>query len=445
MCDLRVPYLLLVLFFALPFPVAHSEEETSNAAANTLAPSSSMDDELTKRIYALEQQVLKLSAQAQVPPTQTTLKSIQSIVHLKTELGPTASKIYFDPGATWQLGVSSEVFTFQEKRGAEGSAEAINRANVLSVAPVLSFRLHPRLIFNSQFLFENGGSEASNTVTLQKGQSVITQAYVDWLADERGQAGVRVGHQLIPLGWVNTRSEPVTYLSVLKPELERELIPSSWHENGVTFWVDRPRADIQIGVFNSLNAGDFKGETFLAGGRSQGQNAPADDFMITSRINMKLNHLTIGGSLAFGNSAQGDPGLSNATFNLSELHFRFHLKRFELLGMLARGQVGDAEAISILNSTTMGQMARGSQLQAAFDLIRGDQSIWVFGRYSRYNLHEQVPTGYTADPELDKSQVTYGLAYFPIPQVTLKMDYSLRTNEAKSAEDEFALGLGLVF
>ena len=445
MCDSRFTYLLLVVILAIPFSIAHSEETAPVTTADIPAPTSATADEISSRILALEQQVLKLSAQTQGPPTLTTLKSIQSIGRLKTELGPAASKIYFEPEATWQLGVSSEVFTFQEKRGTEGSTEAINRANVLGVAPVLSFRLHPRLIFNSQFLFENGGSEASNTVTLQKGQSIITQAYVDWLADERGQAGVRVGHQLIPLGWVNTRSEPVTYLSVLKPELERELIPSSWHENGITFWVDRPRADIQIGVLNSLNAGDFKGETFLAGGRSQGQNAPADDFMITSRINLKLDHLTLGGSLAFGNSAQGDPGLSNSTFNLSELHFRFHLQRFEVLGMLARGQVGDAEAISILNSTTMGQMARGSQLQAAFDLFRGDQSLWVFGRYSNYNLHEQVPTGYTADPELDKSQVTYGLAYFPIPQVTLKMDYSLRSNEANSAEDEFALGLGLVF
>jgi|GEM_PF-4701543 len=395
----------------------------------------SENSDLNSRVQKLEMLMKELKVEKHEPAPS--LEILRDTSQLRTQLGPAASKIYFQPRAQWQVGLSSEFFTYQE-----GDTD---RANVLSVAPVLSFRPHSRVIFNAQFLFENGGSERRDTITYQKGQSIVQMAYLDWLSNDNGTAGIRVGHQLIPMGWSNTRNEPVTYLSVLKPDLERTLIPSSWHENGVSLWVDRPRADLQIGVFNSLDARGFRGESFLAGGRSQGQNAKANDLMGVFRVNAKNDWFLLGASIAAGNSAQKDPALRNAGFRLAEVHARARWQNFEVMGIFAQGQLDDAESISIYNGTSMPSTAEGNSVQVSYNILRSERQLWLFARHSNYNLQASMPAGFAADPRLDKRVDVFGASYFPIPNLVIKGDYSLQENAAKEKEGELSLGLGVVF
>lgn len=391
------------------------------------------DDELNSRVQKLETMMDELRAERR--PAR--FEILRSADQTRTQLGPAASKIYFSPDSEWQVGLSTELFTF--KLADE------SRANVLGVAPVLAFRPHRRLIFNSQFLFENGGSESRNTVAYQKGQSIVQMAYLDWLLGESGEAGLRVGHQLVPLGWMNTRAEPVNYLSVLRPELERELIPGGWHENGVSLWVDRPRADIQIGVFNSLDARSFKGESFLAAGRSQGQDAAAHDLMAVFRVNGKNDWFLLGASIAAGNSAQNDPALRNAGFRMAEIHGRARFKRFELFGQGVRAQLDDAEAISIKNGTSMPEAAQGSMAQAAVDVMGGKKQLWLFARFSDYNLNARMPAGNSVDPAKDKQVTTLGAAYFPLPTLVIKTDLGIKSNAGGTRDNELSVGVGAVF
>ncbi|MGE0527411.1 MAG: hypothetical protein AB7P49_10140, partial [Bdellovibrionales bacterium] len=309
-----------------------------------------------------------------------------------TYLGTSSTKAYSAAAGTWTLGLSTEFFTFTENHGAE------NRSNVLSLAPAIGYRLHPRIVFISQILFENGGAESSNTVTLQKGQAVVLMAYADWLTDAQAHTGVRLGHQLVPLGFVNTQFEPMAYFSVQRPELERELIPSLWHENGLSFWLDRPRADLQIGIFNSLDAHGFRKDSFLGGGRNHGQNAASDDLMGVARLNLKGRYTVIGGSFASGSSARVASDIPHGAFKLGELHVRLSASRWRLSAMAARGELDDADVISLVNSTAMGSRAQGHSLEAAVDVLEGAPELWLFARYARYNLHDSVAEGQTLDP-----------------------------------------------
>ena len=388
------------------------------------------EESLELRLQSLETQLRELRA-------PTPFKILRDPSQSRTQLGPVASKIYFDREASWQAGLSTEFFTYQE--------QDYDRANVLTVAPVLAFRPHRRVIFNSQFLFENGGAESSNTIAYQKGQAVVQMAYLDWLADEAGEAGVRVGHQLVPIGWTNTRQEPVNYLSVLKPELEREMIPSSWHENGVSLWLDRERADFQVGIFNSLNARGYRGDTYLAGGRAQGQNAAANDMMGVFRVNAKNEWFLLGASIAAGNSAQNDDALRNAGFRLAEIHARVKLSRLEIQGMVVQGNLEDAEAVSVYNATAMPVKTRGNSVQAAFNLVAHGPGLWIFARQSDYNLNAEMPIGYAANPALDKAVTTLGLTYFPLPNLVVKSDFQWKSDAAGGRNTELSFGLGAVF
>lgn len=408
---MRKSFALAALFLSAGFAFAQSTED------------------FEARLRVLEEKVSS-------GPPAISIPILQSLGETKSQLGPAASKIYFS-SAKWQLGLSADFFTYHESEE--------DRANVLSVAPVLSFRPHRRVIFNSQFLFENGGAESRNTVVLQTGQSIVLMAYVDWLASEDGYAGLRVGHQLVPIGWTNTRHESVTYFSVLRPELERELIPSLWHENGISYWVDRPHADIQIGVFNSLDAREFRKETFMAEGRGQGQNAPASDVMGAVRVNAKYEWFLLGMSLVGGQSAQDDPALRNASFRLAEIHTRWRWQKFELQAQGVRGQIDEADSISVRNMSEVASEADGTMAQIAFNLESGPKALWLFARQSRYNLQAKMPTGFVADKSLDKTATTLGVSYHPLPNLVIKADYAFKKTKTGNAPDEFSLGLGAAF
>jgi hypothetical protein len=362
-----------------------------------------------------------------------------------TGLGPAASKIYHQSGpTTW--GLSSEFMSFAIRHGRDSTgSQNVNRLNVTSLSPTLGVRLHRRALFNSQILFENGGAEASNTVTLQKGQAVVTQAYVDWLADNRHEMGVRIGHQFVPIGWVNTLNESVTYHGVLKPELERELIPSTWHENGVSLWINRSRAEIQVGVFNSLDASGLRGETFLAGGRSHGQNAKAEDLMTVVRLHGKGKNLLVGSSVAAGQTSQGGDSYMHGTFNIVEAHSLLRFRGVELFGQWAMAQLKDADSISVVNSTAMGSKAEGYSLQLATTLWKSKQRVWVFARHSQYDLHKEVPINVTRNSSLNKTTNTLGLSYFPLPNWVVKADYAFKKSAGQNDDDEINVGTSISF
>jgi hypothetical protein len=423
------------------------------AAPDDLTPVIQRLDRLEAELATLKEQPSPAAAAVEPPAIWWAADPSQSL----TFLGPAASKAYFAPPTTAATspapavtpGLVSEFFTYQQRGGATAGGSTNDRTNVLSLSPLLAIRLHHRLIFNSQILFENGGAESSDTVSVRKGQAVVQTAYLDWLADDRHDAGLRLGHQLVPVGWVNTLNEPATYFGVLKPELERELIPSSWHENGLSLWVDRPRAVIEAGVFSSLDSSGMRGDSFLAGGRSQGQNSKSGELMGVFRANVRGERMLLGGSLAFGDTGQGRANVGAAGFQLGEMHARFKTERFEAFFMMAQAHLDDAQAVSLQNSTVMGELAKGYYAQLAMDILAGlgghAGRLWAFMRYSHYNLHDRVPESMTIDPSLSKTVQTIGFNYFPLPTLVLKADFASERDAGGATRDALSLGTGLTF
>ncbi len=362
-------------------------------------------------------------------------------------LGPSASKIYFtDETSSW--GLSADLLSFSELHGMDGTTPRQNKTTIGRVSPTVGARLHPRVIFNSQFLVEDGGAESSDTVALRKGQAVILSAYVDWLHDNHHSQGLRIGHQLVPIGWTNTRNESVTYFGVLRPELERELIPDQWHENGITFWREQPNGNFALGVFNSLNAQGFKGETFLNGGRSHGQKAPSEDLMTVTRANLHWEMVTLGGSLAFGQSGQRIAAYRRGSFGIGEFHIRLAQPQFEFFAQFANARLVDADSISIMNTTVMGESAKGHSVHIAARIYADhpeNHHLWLFARRSVLDLHDRVPEGLLRDDSLHKTQITFGLSYFPIPNWVFKADYAFKKSARSDEEDEFHLGTSVTF
>ena len=89
-------------------------------------------------------------------------------------------------------------------------------------------------------------------------------AYLDHLLND--STALRGGVVLVPLGFINERHEPTTFLASARPETEKRIIPSTWRSTGIGGYG-------QLGDFawtgyaiNGLN-GEFDAAAFAAAAR----------------------------------------------------------------------------------------------------------------------------------------------------------------------------------
>jgi phosphate-selective porin len=57
----------------------------------------------------------------------------------------------------------------------------------------------------------------------------------------------------------------------------------------------------------------------------------------------------------------------------------------------------------------------------------------------------EVPDGFVANPANDRSNVTFGLFWQPIPQLAFKLDYLDADNDDHSAVDLLRFSMGYIF
>jgi hypothetical protein len=125
--------------------------------------------------------------------------------------------------------------------------------------------------------------------------------------------------------------------------------------------------------------------------------------------------------------------------------------------------IDDAELINHqnLDGSDGGEKSICEQLvgwyaEAAYDVLAHldtEQQLSPYVRYEEYNTQDKVPGGfltdpldpYRADPATDVKLLTVGVAYHPIPQVVIKVDFQDFDNGAGTGMDQFNVALGYLF
>jgi hypothetical protein len=66
-------------------------------------------------------------------------------------------------------------------------------------------------------------------------------------------------------------------------------------------------------------------------------------------------------------------------------------------------------------------------------------------RWETIDTQEAVPEGWTSNPATEQEILTLGLAYMPIEQLIIKLDYQDIDDGADTGIDQFSLNLGYIF
>jgi len=319
------------------------------------------------------------------------------------------------------------------------------------------YKFTDNILFNSEIEFEHASVEGSGN---GNGDVSVEFAALDFFIDP--MVNVRAGMVLMPMGFINQIHEPPFYFGNNRPEVERQIIPSTWREIGVgLFGQITPELTYTTYVVNGMEGADFS-SAGIRGGRQKGAQALAEDLAFVGRVDYTpeaLPGVSVGGSAYLGNSGQNQDfaGQQADVFTqLYEAHVQWKYRGLEFRTLGSWGHIDDADVVTAyrkangLNDATVGENNYGWYTEVGYDilpLIFKDTSQYLapFFRYEQMDTLASVPTGGSDDETKDRQIYQVGLNYKPIPNVVIKAEY--RNFKAKKGDlpDDFNLGLGFIF
>ncbi len=369
--------------------------------------------------------------------------------------GPAASKVYQAPQGV-SIGGYGEVLyeNFAADREDGTPAGKADRVDFLRAVLYVGYKFNSRFLFNSEVEFEHATTDRAGEVSVEF-------AYLDYRPSKR--VGVRGGLLLVPMGFLNELHEPPIFLGTERPETERRILPTTWSEVGLGVFGAAGDFAYRAYVLSGLDAAGVTGASGfsaagLRGGRQQGSEAVAEDVAGVARVDYHgVLGLRLGGSLYVGDAGQGavsplDGSAIDATTVIGEGHVEYRARGLDLRGLFAVATVDDAAAINALKGLTgaesVGERLVGWYVQGGYDVLRRtgiEDQLIPYVRYERLNTQDDVPAGFASDPANDRRILTLGLAWKPIPNLVVKGDYQVRSNDADTGVDQLNLVIGYLF
>lgn len=352
-------------------------------------------------------------------------------------LGAAASKVYRSEGG-FSIGGYGEML-YQNY----DSADRRDTADLLRAIVYTGYKFNERTIFNSELEVEHANTEHGGVVEMEF-------AYLDFLL--RPQVNVRTGFVLMPVGLLNEQHEPTAFFGARRPAVEGLIIPTTWSELGVGAFGDIGPISYRAFLTTGLNSEGFAGEEGIREGRQGASQALAEDWAVVGRADWHvLPGTLVGGSLYSGNSGQGR-GFSGRV-KLGEVHGDARFRGISLRALYAKGSIGDAARISEANAldggNSIGKSFGGWYVEGGYDLAallrRGEMSLSPYVRYERLDTQRSVPAGFRRNPVNDQKILTVGVAFKPIQQTVIKLDWQNIENRERTGTDQFNVAVGYIF
>ncbi len=395
-----------------------------------------------RRQSILTEEIRKLKEARELPEKQELVSAYG--------LGPAASKVYGVEqglsiggyGQAWYSGLVDD------------KAGGVDNFDFKRLVLYTGYKFNDRLLFNSEIEFEHANSDT--------GSVSVELATLDFLYDSL--VNFRAGMLLVPMGFLNEIHEPLFYHGNERPEIERNIIPSTWRENGAGIFGNlNDDWEYRAYVVSSLRGSRFSGSD-LRGGRQKGSRSRAEDYSLVFRSDYQITPaVRFGGSVYSGDQGQGEALTTSAAGAMAspsihttvwEAHAEYRKGGLELRALAAEADVDDAAVLSaaqaVAGNGPVGSQLSGVYVEAAYDVMPlindgSNQYLGLFVRREAYDTLNEVPAGFADDLSKDVELTTVGIDYKPDPQVVVKLDYRNFSLGAGQRPDEVNLGVGWVF
>ncbi len=428
------------------------------AIANTLTADEVSDLKAQMKMLMERLEVLEANSKKQAQETQVLTEELINLenqtafaaVDLNNSiqgLGPAASKVYYSKNPL-SIGGYGELYYSKYQDGVGTGSTKDAYGDTYRFIPYIGYKFSDNIILNSEIEFEHGDTVA------------VEQLYVDFVLDPL--ATIRVGHQLVPMGYVNLYHEPTLFNTVQRPDVEKQLIPSTWHELGLSVYGQTEDFEYQVGTFTALdmsstnpNLGTPRSDKdwirkARVGNESDSSTAGMENMAIVARLDYNgINGLQVGVS---GYTAKaGNAVIANqeeGRMNMFDIHATYQNEGFKARALYTESRLSNADSYK----TDMPESARGGYVNLEYNILpifaQTNHRMPLFFQYENYNLATKMANGGSFGTT---ESYTTGLNYFPHDQVVLKAEYMLRHNKNTATrssdinEGIYSFGLGFIF
>ena len=341
---------------------------------------------------------------------------------------------------------------FQNQTQKHGNAQVDNHRFVIGVHAVLADWIH----LNAEIDFEH----AAQTMEYEFG-------YLDFLLNPA--LNVRAGVILAPVGLLNEYHEPPLFWTTERPLLQQKLIPTSWNQAGAgIFGTPTDGINYRLYFMNSLQSisnstttgqnSEFS-SSGIRGGRSQLSKVKSNDFSVLGRVEFSKLYpgLQLGFSLVHGDTTHG---LINegGTMTLLEADIRYRKGWFDMNASIVNTRVEDAAALNTFCDSGSGNQCDtgiaknnfGFNVQAGAHLPqlmgwKTSYDVVAHAMFERIRTQDEMPSGTAPDRSKNYNNYHFGVAYLPIPAVSLKLDHLHQVTEANTSSDTIYLGMAYMY
>ena len=314
---------------------------------------------------------------------------------------------------------------------------------------------------------EEGGEWEQET---EKGGEVeleqfwIQKSFAPW-------ANIRAGHIVVPVGLNNAHHEPLSFFTVYRPEGENTILPSTWHQTGVSFWGRSGDFRYEAQFLAGLNADNFTNTGWIhKGHKSPLEFDVANKYGVSLRLdNYSVPGLRIGLSGYYGESignsyprnANGVDAQYKGVVAIGAIDFTYKGHNWIVRGQADYGYLGDADQLKYVynrlnskspykHSAFVSKNAYAVGIEAGYDIFsqiqsmrQKNQQLYLFGRYETYNPYasntKNVAYDYTA-----VQRMAVGINYHPLRQIVIKGEYSKRFLKSLF-NDEPSVNIGIAY
>ncbi|MCK9454677.1 MAG: porin [Sulfurimonas sp.] len=380
-------------------------------------------------IAELREEIAKLKEQTQILTDETS--NLQTGFNYTTVdskeshsgLGAAASKVYYSKSPL-SIGGYGEMYYAHTSN--EGSANS-DIIDVYRFVPYIGYKFTDNIILNAELEFEHGGGGDNKA---GDGYVIVEFMYLDFLFNEN--INLRVGNILMPMGLINEKHEPTLFRTVQRPNTEKYLIPSTWHESGIMAYgniVDN--LSYKIGAFSALDleAGLGEKEKWLRESRiGSYRNQNRLGLAVVARVDYTgINGLLLGASTYI-----------DSDLSMIDVHFDYNKDAFRAYGVLTQSE---------RSNTPIGEpkSAKGGYLNVGYDLLTFTSSqdkMPLFVQYESTSAQDEIEGG-SSVASIDTT--TVGINYFPHEQVVLKADYAMQRQDGVSDKNIASLSMGFIF
>lgn len=370
-------------------------------------------------------------------------------------MAPAAGKVYtINQGVS--IGGYGEVLYQTYARAKENGGPSGKAAKLDAYRGIIyvGYKFNDRILFNSEIEIEHGSTGLAGSASLEF-------AYLDYKLTDN--FGLRAGLLLVPVGITNEVHEPPVWLGTTRPLTENKIIPTTWRESGFGIFGETEAFSYRAYLVNSLDGvgGGSSGasgfsSSGLRGGRQKGSKAVAENFSAVGRIDYTgTPGLMIGTSFYTGdqghNRELNGRKVSIGT-NIWEAHFKYQARGFDFQALTALASVTNADDLNELKglsgSGSVGEKLSGWYAQVGYDLLwssASEQQLLPYFRYETVNTQAEVPSGYSSSGSKDFNVTAIGMAWKPIGNTVLKMDYQMHSNASSSGINQFNVAMGWLF